>query len=96
MRLVREVMARFKGMILRDHGAHIEIEGDEFLLERAGITIEASPIRKSDNSISYEFLNRAFHQAWRSKRKEHALIYAVYRANYIHQINEQRKASNIK
>lgn len=83
-------------MILRDHGAHIDIEGDEFLLERAGITVEASPIREGDKPISYEVLSRAFHQAWRSKQKDRALIYAIYRANYIHQINEQRKVSNIK
>ncbi|MCR6845260.1 hypothetical protein [Bacillus sp. IBL03825] len=83
-------------MILRDHGARIDIEGDEFLLERAGVTVEPSPIRKGDSAISYEVLNNLFHQAWRSKRKDHAVLYAVYRVNYIHQINEQRKASNIK
>ncbi|MDA2110735.1 hypothetical protein [Bacillus cereus] len=83
-------------MILRDHGSHVDIEGDGFLLERAGITVEPSPIREGDKHISYEVLSDLFHQAWRSKRKDHAVLYAVYRVNYIHQINEQRKASNIK
>jgi hypothetical protein len=77
-------------MIIKDHGSHIDIEGDEFLLERTGIEVEQTPLREQEKGVSYENLLWFFNRVWRTKERDHAIIYAISRVNYIHQENTVR------
>ncbi|MEH7669505.1 MULTISPECIES: hypothetical protein [Bacillus] len=77
-------------MILRDHGSHIDIEGDDDILQIAGIDVGATPLREGEAGVSIEALRYYYVQAWRTKKRDNAVLYAIMRVNYISQINAQR------
>ncbi|PEF10241.1 hypothetical protein CON23_21230 [Bacillus thuringiensis] len=76
-------------MQVKYHEKYVTITGDEDILQRAGITVEASKLRRGESSITFDKLGYFYDQARHTKRKDHAVLYAIARANYIAQ-NDQR------
>ncbi|MCP9280132.1 hypothetical protein [Bacillus wiedmannii] len=74
-------------MRIRQHGQHITIDCDEDILQRAeeyaGYKIEATDERYKDTKVSLEDLKWLYNQAWRTRRKDHAVLYAIAQVNYI-------------
>ncbi|MDF9556299.1 hypothetical protein P5757_09580 [Bacillus tropicus] len=76
-------------MIIKYHGQHVTITGDEDILQRAGITVEASKLRKGETPTSYKELRYFYERAYKKKTKDDAMLYVIARENYIAQ-NDQR------
>ncbi|PEW84781.1 hypothetical protein CN445_21855 [Bacillus cereus] len=76
-------------MDIKYHGQHVTITGDEDILQRAEIEIGPTTLRKGEPQTTYEEMRYFYDRAWRTKRKDHAILYAIASANYIAQ-NDQR------
>lgn len=77
-------------MIIKKHDDHITIEGDEDLLQRAGIEITPTPLRSGESPINVSSLHWLYEKAKRRKTRDTAALYAISRANYLYQ-NDRRK-----
>ncbi|MGH0597494.1 hypothetical protein [Bacillus mycoides] len=81
-------------MQLRYHGQHVTITGDEDILQRAGIEIGATPLRKGEMPTTYEELHYFYERAYKKPTRNHAISYVIARVNYIAQ-NDLRDKSKI-
>ncbi|MGG0723762.1 hypothetical protein [Bacillus mycoides] len=81
-------------MDIKYHGQHVTITGDEDILQRAGIEIGATPLRKGEMPKTYEELRYFYEQAYRKPTRDHAILYAIARVNYIVQ-NDHRDKTKI-
>ncbi|MFV5173959.1 hypothetical protein [Bacillus cereus] len=77
-------------MILKQHDDHVTIEGDEDLLQLAGIEITPTPLRSGESPINISSLRWLYEKAKRRKTRDAAALYVISRVNYLHQ-NDQRK-----
>lgn len=77
-------------MIIKQHGDYITIEGDEDLLQLAGIEVTPTPLKLGELPINISSLRWLYEQAKRRKTRDAAALYVISRANYLHQ-NDQRK-----
>ncbi|WP_198284860.1 MULTISPECIES: hypothetical protein [Bacillus cereus group] len=83
-------MAGFKGMMVRDHGSHVNIEGDEEILKLAGFYHEPTKQNPEDTRYTYKELYWFFDRAWKTRKRDHAAIYSVARSCYIGRTNTER------
>ncbi|EJS77930.1 hypothetical protein [Bacillus cereus] len=77
-------------MIVKQHVDHVTIEGDEDLLQLAGIKITPTPLKSGEPPINISSMRWLYEQAKRRKTRDTAALYAISRANYLHQ-NDRRK-----
>ncbi|PGC04395.1 hypothetical protein [Bacillus toyonensis] len=77
-------------MIIKQHDDHVTIEGDGDLLQLAGIEIAPTQLKLGEPPINISSLRWLYEQAKRRKTRDAAALYAISRANYLHQ-NDQRK-----
>lgn len=76
-------------MDIKYHGQHVTITGDEDILQRAGIELNPTPLRKGEMPTTYEELRYFYERAYKTKMKNDAILYVIARENYIVQ-NDQR------
>lgn len=77
-------------MIVKQHDEHITIEGDEDILQLAGITFEPTPLKSGEPQVGIKSLRWLYEQAWRRRTRDAAAVYGVSRVNYLYQ-NDRRK-----
>ncbi|MCU5440507.1 hypothetical protein [Bacillus cereus] len=78
-------------MIIKQHDDHMTIEGDEDLLQLAGIEITPTPLRKDEPPINFSSLRWLYEQAKHKKTRDAAALYVISRANYLHQIDQRKQ-----
>ncbi|MDA1527232.1 hypothetical protein [Bacillus cereus group sp. TH260-2LC] len=82
-------------MQIRYHGQHVTITGDEDILQRAGIELNPSPLRKGELPTTYKELRYFYERAYRTKTKNDAILYVIARENYVSQ-NDHRDENKRK
>ncbi|PEN83190.1 hypothetical protein [Bacillus toyonensis] len=81
-------------MILKQHDDHMTIEGDEDLLQLAGIEITPTPLRKGEPPINVSSLRWLYEQAKRRKTRDAAALYVISRANFLYQNDRRNQKPN--
>ena len=70
-------------MDIKYHERYVSISGDEDILQRAGIKLNPSPLRKGEMPTTYEELRYFYERAYRKPTRDNAVLYLIARENYI-------------
>ncbi|PFD39194.1 hypothetical protein CN285_15945 [Bacillus cereus] len=82
-------------MQIKYHDKHVTITGDEDILQRAGIELNPSPLRKGEMPTTYNELRYFYERAYKTKTREDVILYVIARKNYVSQ-NDHRDENKRK